>query len=121
MSEKIAFESVTAPNGTIYEVSTIKTFAGGAPDSKPRGSPFALSDYADENPWPYETMVFRPGSNRGLYHEPHASLKQAKDGHAYAVSLCRAGTLKEGHGVRGDFGVPSITPDEWRDRALAKG
>ena len=106
---------VSGPQGD-FEVSTVQTFAGGAADSRPTLSPFSLSDYADENPWPFETMVFRLGSSRGLYHEPHASEMQARDGHTYAVSLIKAGTLIEGTGVRGDFGVPSITPDEWKDR-----
>jgi hypothetical protein len=106
---------VSGPQGK-FEVSTVQTFAGGAPEIGLWGTPFTTADYADDTPWPYETMVFRPGSSRGWYHEPHASEQQAKDGHAWVISHIKAGTLPLGSGVQGDFGNPSMTPDEWRDR-----
>lgn len=120
MSEQLLKDTVTGPQGT-FEVSTIRTDAGGAEPTAAFGMPFFSSaDFVDVTPWPFETMVFMPGSRKGLYHEPHATLKQAKDGHAYALSQIQAGLLTIGAGVQGPFGNPSITADEWNDRQQVK-
>jgi len=110
---KLLFNNVTGPQG-VFDVSTVQTFTGGAPDVKPLGSPFSLSDYADENPWPYEPMVFWPDSSRGLYHRAYRDKKDAKKGHIEIVQACLDGVLPIGDGVRGDFGIPSLTPEEWK-------
>jgi hypothetical protein len=119
MSERIKFDQVSGPQGD-FEVSTIRTDAGGAMASSCFGAPFSTADYVNETPWPFETMVFHPNSSRGLYHEPHRTKQQAEEGHRYAVSLIKSGTLTLGAGVRGDFGVPAMTPQEWADRMSVK-
>lgn len=126
MSKQIAIERVEGPQGA-FVVSTIQTLAGGGtPSPKSRFAPFSEEDFIDETPWPYETMVFKAAHTTGTvhfatgqYHEPHATETQARDGHAFAVSHIKAGTLQIGAGVRDPFGVPSMTADEWRDRMSA--
>lgn len=108
---------ITGPQGE-FEVSTVRLFAGGETDNRPDGSPFSLSDYAEENPWPFETMVFKPRSSTGIYHEPYSSGDEAKEGHKRIVERCIDGTLPIGHGVTGVFGTPSITAEEWKLRAV---
>lgn len=114
MATNIKVESVTGPLGT-FDVSTIRTHAGGGNDYRPPHSPFSDSDYVDETPWPFEVMVFRQGSSTGLYHAAFATDKEALDGHRLMVETIRIGT-EFGGGVRGPFGVPSITPEEWLAR-----
>lgn len=61
-------DRVDGPQGS-FVVSTIRTFSGGAPESKPLGSPFSTADYADETPWPFEVMVFEASRGTGTYQE----------------------------------------------------
>lgn len=108
MSQQIAFSR--AGN---FEVSTIQTMAGGAPENARGISPFSESDYIDETPWPYETMVFRGGSSTGLHHRAYASIEDARRGHAVIVAALDNGTLEMPFGVHGPSGVPSLTAAEW--------
>src|SRR6266478_2377207 len=110
MSNQICFNKIIGPQGE-FNVSTIRLAAGGAPD-EPSLSPFKLSDYQDENPWPFETLVFGP-SSKGLYHQAYVTLEEAKLGHVEVMELCRSGTLEIGKGVSGPFGTPSLTPEQW--------
>jgi hypothetical protein len=109
MSERLLNDKV---NG--YEVSTVRTDAGGAPRSYAMFGFFSSADYEDINAWPFETMVFKVGTRRGLYHEPYASEESAREGHARVLASVAEGTLEFGTTVTGDQGTPLITPDEWR-------
>lgn len=101
-----------------WRVSTIQTFAGGARDERMFGCPFSLVDYADDTPWPYETMVFHvERGSIGHYHEPHESEAIALARHEAIVSLLSEGKLEIGKGVIGEFGNPSTTPEEWAARS----
>lgn len=102
-----------------WSVSTVQTYAGGARDEPIGMVPFTPADYADETPWPYETMVFRGGTT-GQYHEPHASEAEALERHEAIVELLRDGKLEIGKGVKEPFGNPSTTPEEWAAR-VAEG
>lgn len=117
---RISQTKIAGPQGEL-EVSTIQTFAGGAPVTQPLGSPFSTADYADQTPWPFETMVFRPTGSTGLYHRAYATEVEAKKGHEETVELCRTGTLPVGHGVDGEFGNPTLTAAEWAAIAQAEG
>ena len=86
---QLLHEKVQGPQGAL-SVSTVQTYAGGAPDQRPILSPFSTADYADETPWPFETMVFKQGGgSRGLYHRPYATESEARIGHSEIVKLCR--------------------------------
>lgn len=101
-----------------YEVSTICTDSGGA---APSYGPFGFissSDYDDLNSWPFETMVFKVGTRKGLYHEPYADENAATVGHARILEAVTAGILEFGTTVQGVQGLPLTTPDEWRARQL---
>ncbi|MBZ5532587.1 MAG: hypothetical protein LAO20_14235 [Acidobacteriia bacterium] len=117
MSTVLRSEKVTGPLGT-FRISTVKTLAGGGANDT-RG-PFSDADYVDETPWPFEVMVFREVSITGLYHAPLASESEAIEHHALMVETIRKG-LEFGGGVQGQFGTPSVTAQEWRDRMAAKG
>jgi hypothetical protein len=119
---EIACHRASGPQGD-FVVSTIKTFAGGAPVSQPLGAPFSSADYADETPWPFETMVFIAVPSGGLshyatgqFHRAYRNLRDAKRGHSEVVDMVMIGALPVGQGVRGDFGVPSMTPQEWSEQ-----
>lgn len=112
MNTVIAVTTVDGPQGK-WTVSTIRTIAGGAGDTQPLGSPFKASDYVGQTPWPFETMVFKEPGAVGFYHRAYSSKAAALVGHAEIVALCESGALPVGHGVRGPFGVPSLTPEEW--------
>ena len=111
----LAFDKVRDPKGVEYDVSTIRTFAGGAPARQPLGSPFSTADFEGETPWPFETMVFRSGSRKGLHHSPHASEEAAIGAHARMVEAVRSGADFEG-GVQGKYGTPALSAEEWRKR-----
>lgn len=112
MNERqIKLDKVEGPQGK-WEVSTIRTDAGGAPPRQPLGSPFSTADYTDETPWPFETIVFKGGS-RGYYHRAYNTKAAALEGHREITTAIEAGTLDIGAGVRGVFGVPSLTPEDW--------
>lgn len=108
---------IEGPQGS-FSVSTVQTFAGGAPDSRPLFSPFSASDYAEETTWPYETMVFKVGEgSKGYYHRAYATEEAAQQGHTETVQLLENGTLPLGQGVDGPFGNPTLTPEEWQKQA----
>jgi hypothetical protein len=117
MSEQIAFSEVTGPLGA-FEVSTIRTLAGGAPSSPPIGF-FSESDFDSYLIWPFETMVFRPSSRRGLYHAAYSTKEEALAGHTQITETIRRGS-EFGGGVNED-GEPSLTAEEWALRMTAKG
>lgn len=100
-----------------YEVSTVRTDAGGAPRSYGMFGFFSSADYDDINAWPFETMVFKVGTRKGLYHEPYASEDAARAGHERIRSAVEAGTLEFGTTVTGEQGLPLITPEQWREQA----
>jgi hypothetical protein len=118
MSVKIAFDSIVKLD-EIFDVSTIQTYSGGGGDNTSIFCPFSESDYAEDTPWPFETIVFRRPSSTGLYHAPYAAKKEALAGHADVVRRLAAGEEVVG-GVKGPFGIPSITPEEWEQRQSAK-
>jgi hypothetical protein len=118
VSEQIADNVVTGPLGK-FRVSTIKTIAGGAPRSYAGPSPFTEADFLNETPWSFETMIFRDGSGRGLYHAPYATKEEAIAGHALMVKTIEVGA-EFGGGVEGPFGTPSTTPEQWHERMCAK-
>lgn len=101
-----------------YEVSTIRTDAGGGKKSSIWWSPFTSADYPSLNTWPFETMVFKAGDRKGLYHEPYADEAAALSGHERIVAAVEADSLAWGQGVHGRKGNPSITPEEWNSRIL---
>lgn len=109
MSETLLFNTIGE-----YEVSTIRTDAGGAAPSYALLGIFCSSDYEDLTTWPFETMVFPSGSRKGLYHEPYSDEESARAGHARIVKAVDEGTLEFGSTVEGPNGTPRITPDEWR-------
>ena len=102
-----------ANNDGDWVVSTIRTDSGGADANYNSLSPFTSLDYIDETPWKFETMVFKQGSSKGFYHQPYAKLSKAKAGHLEAVKLLTENNLEIGKGVKGTFGVPSTTPEDW--------
>lgn len=99
-----------------YEVSTIRTDAGGAPRSYGMFGFFSSADFEDLTTWPYETMVFKVGSRKGLYHEPYADEAAAREGHDRVLAAVTGGTLEFGTTVQGSGGIPLITPAEWNQR-----
>lgn len=112
MSEQIAYTHVGK-----FQVSTVRTVAGGAeetPANMLQLRPCSDRDYADETPWPYETMVFKGGAT-GLYHAAYATRAEARRGHAEVVARLKRGEEVVG-GVQGQWGVPSLTAAEWRAR-----
>jgi hypothetical protein len=116
MSNQVCFNKIVGPQGE-FHVSTVRLAAGGAPD-EPSWSPFALSDYKDENPWPFETLVFGSTGHKGLYHQAYVTEEEAKLGHAEVVELCRNGKLELGKGVHGPFGTPTLTVEQWKQQIL---
>lgn len=112
-----SFEKITAVEGPQgkWSISTVRTYSGGSPNQSTIGNPFSSKDYADDTPWPYETMVFKDIGVTGYYHEPHRTQKEASAAHERILETIRAGKLEVGKGVRGPFGVPSMTADEWRE------
>jgi hypothetical protein len=114
MSEQIGNVIVSNPQGERFRISTIRTFAGGGGDNHGIG-PFKESDYANETPWPFETVVFKEGSSRGLYHAAYSTKEQAESGHQQMIETIKKG-LEFGGGVKGFWGIPSLTPEEWRLR-----
>lgn len=118
MSKQIKRETVKdGMSQDDLDVSTVQTFAGGGGDSQPAGSPFAESDYADETPWPFETLVQR--KSQGVHHEAYATLEEAKQGHAEIVRKAKKGLL-EFSGVTGRHGTPLLTPEAWARRSTGK-
>lgn len=115
MSERLLNDKV---NG--YEVSTVRTDAGGAPRSYGMFGLFSSADYEDINTWPFETMVFKVGTRKGEYHEPYNSEADARAGHARILEQVTAGTLEFGTTVQGEQGLPLITPDEWRAKQASE-
>lgn len=113
MSTQVAHDVVRDPKGDPFLISTIRTVAGGGVDAS--FGPFSVSDYVGETPWPFETMVFREGSRKGLYHAAYATEAEALAGHAQMIDTIKRG-LEFGGGVKGPFGLPSLTPEEWFDR-----
>lgn len=111
MSERFLNDKV---NG--YEVSTVRTDAGGAAPSYSILGMFSSADYEDINTWPFETMVFKVGTRKGLYHEPYADEESARMGHARIFEAVRTDILEFGTTVTGPSGTPLITPDEWKAR-----
>ena len=71
---------------------------------------------ADETTWPFETMVFKEVGATGQYHEPHATEQEAEERHSAICAMIREGTLEIGRGVKGEWGTPSTTPEEWNAR-----
>jgi hypothetical protein len=96
----------TTING--FDVSTVSIDAMGMS----KLSPFTMADYADETPWPFETMIFKCGSSTGIYHKPHATKEEAIADHEKVVQRLKDGEQVSG-GVRGVWGTPSTTPEEW--------
>lgn len=114
MSQQIALETISSPDGKVYLVSTIRTFAGGGGDN--RGIFVKESDFESLTTWPFETMVFQEVSSRGLYHEAFASEAEAKAGHERIADMVRRGLEFPGLTVEGPFGNPTLTPEEWRSK-----
>lgn len=116
MSERLLNDKI---NG--YEVSTVRTDAGGAAPSYFLGLAFFSSEGVEDlNTWPFETMVFKVGTRKGEYHEPYSSEDDARAGHARILKQVAAGTLEFGTTVQGEQGVPLITPDEWRAKQASE-
>lgn len=115
MGQKIAYDEVENPEGR-FDISTIRTFAGGADDYQLSGCPFSDADYADRTPWPFETVVFRRQSSKGLYHQAYATKEEARAGHGWIVATVRAGLELPGVTVEGPFGNPTLTVAEWNAR-----
>lgn len=101
MAKQLAKDVVRSRGGKCFCVSTVQTVSRGG---------------QDETPWPFETMVFPEPGGRGLYHEAYDSKDQALTGHERIVELVRGGGELPASTVRGEFGVPSLTPEEWRNR-----
>jgi|SRR5579863_4343594 len=118
---QLFLDVISAPNGTTYEVSTIRTLAGGSPDTKDGWSPFSMADFADFTAWPFETMVFLKDNRKGLYHEAHATEEDAKTGHARVVDMVRRGLEFPGETVSGPDGNPTLTPEQWALRTAPSG
>jgi hypothetical protein len=114
MSERFLNDKV---NG--YEISTVRTDAGGAAPSSILFGLLSSADYEDCNAWPFETMVFKVGSRKGLYHEPYDNEQAARQGHTRILGAVTAGTLEFGTTVQGEQGLPLITPEQWRARVKA--
>lgn len=121
MKRQIKREKVEGPQGR-WNVSTIRTDVGGADEYRPSAmgvsgmvtSPLSSRDYIDDTPWPFETMVFKGGAF-GHYHRAYKSLRDAIAGHNEIVAAIEQGTLEVGAGIRGPFGAPSLTPEDWRN------
>ena len=92
-----------------YRVSTVRTFAGGAP--LVRNFMFSNADYAEETPWPFETMVFR--GSKGVHHTPHATIADAIMYHEKIVKAIENNMLKIGFRVKEPNGNPTTTREEW--------
>lgn len=118
MGDQILRDDAIGPQGT-FDVSTIRTLSGGAPD-RPLMPGLGLlfdSTYADETPWPYETVVFQSGI-KGHYHEAYKSESAARKGHRRIVAQIKDGTLPVGKGVDTIYGNPTLTPEEFEAGAL---
>jgi hypothetical protein len=102
-----------------YEVSTIRTDAGGAKPSYGLGGFFSSLDHESLTTWPFETMVFKVGSRKGLYHEAYANEEAANDGHVRILNAVKDGSLEFGKGVEGSQGVPTLTPEQWAEQSRA--
>lgn len=114
MSEQIKYSRhVQHPDGRKFNVSTVRTYEGGGGNNHPIGSPFQESDYSNETPWPFETMIFKEVGAAGQYHKPAASKADALAAHTEAVRLIESGEPFEGIGVSGFWGTPSTTPQQW--------
>lgn len=119
MSERLLLEMVTsALDGKQYEISTIRTDAGGAERSS--AFIFNSSMFEDINAWPFETMVFHAGSREGLYHEAHADERTARERHARIADTVRRGLELPGDTVVPPFGTPRLTPEQWRAKQAAE-
>lgn len=101
-----------------YEVSTIRTDAGGG--ARSYGGFASSADYEDLNAWPFETMVLKVGSRKGLYHEAYADEESARAGHARVLVAVENQTLVWGQGVQGQNGTPTLTPEDWSAQCEAK-
>jgi hypothetical protein len=86
-----------------YEVSTIRTDAGGAKPSYGLGGFFSSLDHESLTTWPFETMVFKVGS--------------ANAGHVRILNAVKDGSLEFGKGVEGSQGVPTLTPEQWAEQS----
>jgi hypothetical protein len=119
LSEQIGYDVVTGPLGT-FSISTIRTFSGGGGSNRLAAMPFLEeADYANETPWPFETLIWRGGGGPGLYHAPYATKDEARKGHALMIETVKLGT-EFGGGVQGPFGNPSTTPEQWKARMQAQ-
>lgn len=116
MSTQLLLAYPANPDGKRFRVSTVRTFSGGGADNRPFGSPFSDSDYADETPWPYESMVFPEASSVALYHEAHDSELAARERHQKLVGTVERGLEFHGDTVEGPYGVPTLTAAEWLNR-----
>lgn len=103
-----------------YEVSTIRTDAGGAAPSFALFGFLSPADYDTLTAWPFETMVFAVGTRKGLYHEAYADEQAARLGHVRVLEAVNAGTLEFGLGVEGPQGTPTLTPEEWNAREITQ-
>ena len=117
MSTHLKHDLITGSLGT-FRISTIQTFAGGGEDCQLPGFPFKDSEYASDSPWPFETMVFKEHSSRGLYHAPYSTKEEALAGHELMIKTIKQGA-EFGGNVEGPFGNPSTTPEQWRERSAA--
>lgn len=118
MATQIAKDDVTGPLGR-FRVSTIRTLAGGGEVNVSAFSPFDDTSYADETPWPFETMIFSGNSSVGLYHAPYETEEESLAGHKLMVETIKKGA-EFGGGVQGPQGIPSMTPTEWRAKVASK-
>jgi len=115
MSDRLLMDRVTGSQGT-FRVSTVRTDAGGGEEHIDWISGASSKDYIDENPWPYETMVFREAGSTGYYHQAYATEKEALAGHTEIIDLIKKGDLEIGKGVTGEYGNPSLTAEQWNNR-----
>lgn len=115
---QIKFSRANNPNGDPFEVSTVRTLAGGAPVR--REFIFSSEDYQDLNIWPFETMVFPIHSSKGLYHEPHETLVEAKERHLAIRKMIELGLEFPGLTVDSEFGNPTMTKEQWQAKLSQK-
>ena len=110
---QIAYDEIVGPLGA-FDISTIQTYAGGAPDTIALGGFIKASDFESYCLWPFETMVFRKGSSAGVYHAPLASREEALKHHALMVATIKSGA-EFGGGVD-EHGNPDTTREQWEAR-----